>query len=105
MRVDIEMNELISISEAVDQGIQRLRMPRWANKLDHLKLHIIGGRLGPWVYLFAPFNKECNGRDPVPIPIWELDSEVKAYLSYEGPLPDSKEYKGAVADFDGCLAT
>ena len=94
---------LISIDEAAARGINRLRMPRWANKLDHLKLDIIDGRPGPWTHLFAPFNKECNGHDPVDVLFTMMDYTAREYLAYEGALPDSDEYKAAQAAFAGVM--
>lgn len=105
MSDDHAARRLISINEAVRFGFPRLRKPVWANPLDHLKIDLIDGRMGPWIHLFAPFNKECNGRDPVDI----LAIEHKASLDsqefeiYDGPLPDSDEYRAAVAKFDGVM--
>ena len=97
--------ELISIVEAAKRGIERLRNPRWLDPLDHLKIDIINGEPGPWAHIWAPFNKECNGRDPVDMLIVQLgDINEPALVPYTGPLPDSDEYRAAVAEFDGCLA-
>lgn len=94
---------LISIKEAAAQGITRLRLPKWANPMDHLKIDIIGEQLGPWLHLYAPFNKECNGRDPFQFLSFNYDIASRDWLPYAGPLPDSEEYKAAQAQFDGCL--
>jgi hypothetical protein len=94
---------MISINEAARAGIDRLRKPLWANPLDHLKIDIIDGELGPWLHVFAPFNKECNGRDPVDILIIQMDLDKPEYEIYDGPLPDSDEYKAAVAEFEGAM--
>ncbi len=97
------MNELMSINDAARNGFERLRKPVWANTMDHLKIDIINGTPGPWTHLFAPFNKECNGRDPVDILFCNMDYETKMFVSYEGPLPDSPEYQNAVTVYNGCL--
>ena len=93
------MADLISIKEAEAQGIERVRKPIWSNPLDHL-------HIGPgiWLHLYCPFNKECNGRDPVDILKFQQDANSKEWEPYSGPLPDSEEYKAAVAVFDGCLS-
>lgn len=92
---------MISIKDAAKQGIARIRKPVWADPLDHIKIDILSdGTPGPWAHLYAPFNKACNGRDPVDM-LLMLDYEIREYLPYEGPLPDSEEYRAAVADFDG----
>lgn len=92
------MADLISIKEALAQGITRVRKPVWAEPLD--QLHI-----GPgiWMHLYCPFNKECNGRDPVDMLTLQADLDAKEWLPHTGPLPDSEEYKAMVAKFDGCL--
>lgn len=93
---------MISINDAVKLGNQRLRKPIWSNPLDHLKIDIIDGQLGPWIHMFSPLNKECNGRDPVDILIIMFENlDSPEFEIYEGPLPDSEEYKAAVAWYDG----
>lgn len=94
---------LISIDEAAARGINRLRMPRWANNLDHLKIDIIDGKPGPWTHLFAPFNKDCSGRDPIDVLFTRMDYTAREYLPYVGALPDSDEYKAAQAAFEGAM--
>lgn len=99
---------LISCRQAAQLGIERLRKPIWANPLDHVKIDIINGGLGPWMHLFAPFNMECNGRDPVDI-LWPTQSEranpdAEELAVYDGPLPDSQEYREAVARYEGVLS-
>lgn len=96
---------LISINEAVRLGQPRLRKPIWANALDHIKLDLIDGSMGPWIHLYAPFNQECNGRDPVDIlALTQQDSfDTQEFTIYDGPLPNSEEYLSAAAKFDGVL--
>lgn len=68
------MDGKISLFDAAAAGVQRVRLAHWANKLDHIKIDILdGGQLGPWLHLYAPFNQECNGRDPVDF-LWALPS-------------------------------
>jgi hypothetical protein len=99
-----EIAMLISINDAVAQGITRLRKPIWASAFDHLKIDIIDGRMGPWFHLYAPFNKECSGRDPVDLLSFNADVAVAEWLPYTGSLPESDEYKAEQARFDGCLS-
>jgi hypothetical protein len=101
---DHALRRLISIREALALGHQRLRKPVWANKFDHLKIDIIDGQMGPWVHLYAPFNQECNGRDPVDMlaigPLFPPEGmETPEFEIYDGPLPDSDAYKAEVARF------
>lgn len=94
---------LISINEAVKLGYARLRKPKWSNSMDHIKLDLIDGSLGPWIHVYCPYNKEINGRDPVDIlGITQQDSfDTPEFEVYDGPLPDSEVYKAEVARFAG----
>jgi len=98
---------LFSLKEAAARRVERVRQPNWANPLDHIKIDILpDGSLGPWAHLYSPFNKECNGHDPVDmltIAGIGVDPNSKSCYAYTGPLPDSDEYKAEVARFDGAL--
>jgi hypothetical protein len=83
---------LISIREAASKGIERVRMPKWANELDHVKIDIINNLPGPWTHLYSPINKQINGRDPVDVLCMYLDYDAHVYEPYTGCLPDSEEY-------------
>ena len=98
---DHAARRLISINEAVRLGHQRLRKPIWANRFDHIKIDIIDGQIGPWVHYYAPFNKPCNGRDPVNILAigHEALFDTAEFTIYDGPLPDSEEYIAEAAKF------
>lgn len=100
------MIELISINEAAARGIERVRLPAWANPLDHLKIDIFDGRPGPWVHLFAVDNSWINERDPVDIlcfaseekiNVLQVDPREKGWEPYTGPTADSEEYKAESA--------
>jgi hypothetical protein len=95
--------KLISINEAAAAGIERLRYPKWVTPEDHLKIDIIDGKPGLWTHLFAPFNRECNGRDPVSIICTQMDYGAAEWEPYTGPISGSDEYKAAQACYDGCL--
>ena len=96
-----QMDKLISLYDALEQNIERLRKPIWANTFDHVKIDIIKGKLGMWMHLYAPFNQECNGRDPVDMLIMaDNDPREQEWLPYIGFLPDSEEYKAEVARFE-----
>ena len=94
----------ISLKEAAQRGVSRVRRPIWANPFDHLELDLCGdGFHGPWAHLYAPFNLECNGRDPVDVLSTELDWNAQIYEPYTGPLPESDGYKAAQLRFAGTL--
>lgn len=65
----------LSINEAVKAGVERLRLDKWANKHDHIKITITkdpetGERcLGPWYELWSPINERTNGVNPTMNPI------------------------------------
>jgi hypothetical protein len=95
--------ELISLNQAAARGIARVRKPEWATPEDHFKVDIVDGRPGPWLHLFAPFNLECNGRDPVDV-LWPIQfgaaaADAPEFVAYTGPLPESDAYKAAVARY------
>lgn len=90
---------MISLNDAKAQGIERVRKPIWENHLDHLHIAPYNTFDGIWTHLYCPFNKECNGRDPVEILKFQIDVETQEWEPYTGALPDSDEYKAAVAFF------
>lgn len=94
---------MISIKDAAATGVERLRKPIWANPLDHLKIDIIDGQPGPWLHLWCPFNRECNGRDPVDVFAYQWDLSLPEFEPYDGPLPSSEQYQKEAARFDGVL--
>lgn len=93
----------ISLREGARQGIIRLRQPQWASSFDHVEITALGGVLGIWVRLWAPFNEGCNGQDPVAMLVLKMDPDGADWLPYEGKLPDSPEYLAERASFKGCL--
>lgn len=95
---------LISINEAAQQGIERLRQPQWALSMDHLKIDIIDGAPGPWLKVFAPFNVYCNGSDPVPFLAYNYDLNTRNWQPYDGPLPDSEEYQAQITNYTKAMA-
>ena len=57
--------ELISINEAIDRGITKVRLPIWATLSDHLEFHITeSGHVGPWVKLWSIHNEICEQENP-----------------------------------------
>lgn len=92
---------LISLKQAAEQGIERVRRPNWADPMDHLKIDIINRAPGPWLHLYCPANNEVNGRDPVDIIELSQNYDSAEFVPYTGPLPDSEEYKSAQMNFYG----
>lgn len=95
-----QTSALISINDAAARGTDRVRMPRWANQFDHIKIVILDGTVGPWANLFAPFNVKCNGHDPQELRLTEADCNECVYVPYDGALPGSDEYRAAQAVYN-----
>jgi len=55
---------MISINEAVAQGVTKVRKPLWANPEDYLQLDIIDGKLGPWTHLYSSLNEKIGEPNP-----------------------------------------
>lgn len=98
MQSDNGAVELISINDADDRGITRIRLPKWKIPLDHL---LLGGLC---FQLYSPLNVGVNGRDPIPILSLNFDPDEKIFEPYTGPLPDSPEYKEEVERFSTTLS-
>ena len=91
---------LISLVEAAAKGIERVRRPCWSDSFDHLKIDITQeGQLGPWLHLYCPVNKSLNGRDPYDFVPSAVDIHQQWFEPYKGSLPESDEYKAAVANY------
>ncbi len=55
---------MISINEAVTNGVTQIRKPIWANPSDYLKLDLMDGKLGPWLHLYSPLNELIGEPNP-----------------------------------------
>lgn len=95
------MAELISIRQAAERGITRLRRAIWSNSLDHIEIEIVetptGKEVGVWTKLYSPYNKALLGKDPFVYMV--IPQDDPQFYPYEGPLSDSKEYTIAAQDF------
>ena len=70
---------MISINEAVANGIEKIRKPEWVNREDHLKLDIIDGKIGPWIHLFSPLNEVLGSPDPQDLLFMGFDLDAVEY--------------------------
>lgn len=92
-----EAPKLLSIHQAAAQGIERIRRSNWSHPMDHLKLDLVEGGVGPWVHLCSPFNMPINGRDPFDILVLDVDNlDVECWEVYEGAVQGSPEYQAEV---------
>ncbi len=102
-----EAKTLISINQAVKQGIDKIRLPIWSNADDYLKIDLIKTAsgdicLGPWFHLFSPVSELVGLSNPHDILSlnFDLDEEVfepyvvvdKSVLDRRGDLADDEEY-------------
>lgn len=79
---------MISLREAVERGVTRLRRPQWLHPEDHLEIAIVDGRRAPWVKLWSPKNAVIGLDNPKEFLMIDVDNEAQVYEPYEGPLPD-----------------
>jgi hypothetical protein len=80
----------MTLGEAARLGISRVRLPRWSNPLDYLKLDIVqmpDGHytFGPWVHLYAPIQSVIGEPTPQDIPAWGREMSVSEWEIYAGP--------------------
>lgn len=80
----------MTIQEAVDNGISRIRRPEWNNLLTYLKLDIIEGKLGPWVHLYARMEQEVmNQETPTSMLCLGYNTTTDtSWVAYAGPLDE-----------------
>lgn len=74
---------MISINEAIDNDVTRIRMPKWANREDHLRLTIIDGKLGPWIELHSPLNEVLGEENPQQLLVTGFDLDDPIYEIWE----------------------
>lgn len=80
--------KLLSIEEAVQAGIARVRDPQWANPEAYMLLHLVDGKMGPWILAFDRTTQEAIGQPtPQRIGVWHpwLHTNVKGVVAYTGP--------------------
>lgn len=94
------MTKLLTIRQAAEKGIERVHAKKWANPLDHLKINVACGALLPWSQFYSPMNMAMLGCDPKELLITQVGPNRAEWEPYLGPLPDSDEYKAAVAAFN-----
>lgn len=80
------MPDFISLNEAVDRRIDKLRMVQWTNPHDHISLDIFeDGTHGPWVSLWSPANEIVGNRNPHKMICMQFDWDAKEWLPWEDP--------------------
>lgn len=96
-----------SITQLVADGVTSIRMQKWANPFDHVRLILLRKVGPPELMLYCPSNTLINGHDPVSLhqlmrmqrrPIIDVITEP-GWVPYSGPGHQSPEYKAEVQKF------
>lgn len=85
---------LISIREAVAEGITQLRLDHWANTRDHIRLNLISAKgrpwreMTPWVELWSPTNDIIGAPNPQKFLFTMLaDLDARVWREYDEESP------------------
>lgn len=79
----------MTLSEAAQTGIRRVRLDRWANADAYLRITIFNGYPAINAHLFERNTQEAIG-EPTPQLISILGDEGTDYVEYQGPLDRSE---------------
>lgn len=80
------MIELISIKEAANKGIKKIRLDKWANPHDYIEIPILDekGTIGPWFKLWSNTNEIIGQKNPQQISILMMgDLDEKIWSPYD----------------------
>lgn len=77
----------MTLSEATQQGITRLRRPMWANKNAYLKIQILDGLRGPWAELWSR-DEQLLIEAPTPQRIIAIGDQTDDYVEYRGVIDE-----------------
>jgi hypothetical protein len=77
----------MTLQEAAQKGIARLRLPHWSFKNAYVRQDILpSGLVGPWLHLFSPDEQKAIGVE-TPQTFLRLGSFDEArFEEYTGPL-------------------
>lgn len=77
------MKELISISEAIEKKITKLKQPKWANKEDHIEITICKDNSpGVWVRFYSPLNQHLFNKNFIERPLFEFNLYEKIWEKF-----------------------
>lgn len=86
----------MTLQEAVDKGVARLRQPQWVNDTDYIKIDILkGNKLGPWFHLYSPINKQIGNSNPLSH-LWinfDNATEYNMWEEYKGPIDKAENIR------------
>lgn len=79
----------ISLQQAADIGIKRVKNPNWGSNTDYIKLETHNEEVH-WLYLYSDLNDEINGRNPVRLSARLYPLDAKIYTPYDGNLSEAE---------------
>ncbi len=75
----------MTLNEAAQRGISRVRLPQWADPLDYLRIDLVqGGQRGPWAHLYSPSQSRIGATTPQTFLCFNDAND--RYEEYSGPL-------------------
>lgn len=77
----------MTLTEATQQGIARLRRPMWAHENAYLKLQIRNGLRGPWAELWSRDEQQLI-EAPTPQRIMMIGDQTDDYVEYLGSIDE-----------------
>lgn len=75
----------MTISEALDKGIKRLRLPVWENPEAYIRLTLCDGGRTVWTSLYSRREQIAIG-EPVPQILLHCGDDERDYVEYDGPI-------------------
>ena len=76
----------MTLNQAVELGISRVRRPIWANPKAYVRIDLVGkGMIGPWLHLYDRGFQELMG-DTTPQSILNTGDTTSDYEEYTGEL-------------------
>lgn len=75
----------MTIDEAVENGISRVRRPMWSNPNAYVRLDLVDGGRGPWLRLYDRTSQEAIG-EPTPQVAPCFNDSLTDYEEYTGPI-------------------
>ena len=88
---------MISINDAVDDGLTRLRKPNWAHPYDHIEIASVTEL--PLAKLYSPAMRYIIDGMEGGMSLKLTDFVTAEWQEYFGPTPGSKEWKRVEALF------
>lgn len=82
----------MTLRQAAEKGIARLRKREWADPGDYMKITLIGELIGPWGELYAPIQEVLGHERPQRFLL--IGNKDDDWEPYEGPLLETAASRG-----------